>query len=118
MPAILRTSSAKTRGWVRQIQIEVKTRVPWCDWEEAEYWVTFYSRKTNRVPCQLNPQKNQIRTFLVLPEDFCDELSEAPSTKGWKERYQSLYTITERQMLEEAVELIISAFEYDLHKSH
>jgi len=108
------TSSPTTMRWLNKIKLEVEKKIPSFAYKESKYWASFKSSETNRNFCYLNPQKSQIRLFTRLNLSYSDSFQPAPSSGGWEREYPSLFVIRTDDMIEKAIELIISSYNYDL----
>ena len=110
------TSSKMTLHWLDTIKSEIKQRVPSLDFNESKYWASFRSPETNRNIVYLQPQKSQIRLFVRLNLSYDKNLQQTPSSSNWAEMYPSIFVIRSKNMIKNAIELIVSSYEYDLQK--
>ena len=108
------TSSPTTLRWLNKIVSKVKEKNPSLIYGESKYWASFKSPRTNRNCVYLQPQKTQIRLFTRLELSQDDDLQPTPASTGWADMYPSIFLIKSEDVIEKAVELIISSYEYDL----
>lgn len=109
------TSSTTTLRWLKTIRYEIEKRLPSIiKYGESKYWASFHSTRTYRNIAYLQPQKSQIRVLLRLVPLYDNYLQETPCSSAWAEMYPSIFVIRSKNMIEKAVELIISSYEYDL----
>jgi len=111
--AKLITSSPITLQWLNKIRLGIEQRCSFLEYGEAKYYSSFSSLRTNRNVAYLQPQKTQIRLFVRLDPSYDDSLRSTPSTGNWAEMYPSIFVIKSEDMVEKAIELIISSYEYD-----
>jgi hypothetical protein len=109
------TSSPTTLRWLDKIKSEVEKRTTSLTYGESKYWVSFKSSETNRNTVYLQPQKTQIRLFTRLDLSFYNALQPTPASSSWAEMYPSIFLIRSEEAIENAVKLIISYYEQDLH---
>ena len=107
------TSSPTTRRWLNKIRSEIEKRCPSLRYKETKHYAPFFSPEKNKNIAQLNPQPNQIRVFLRLVASYDSRLQPTPSTSGYAKTYPSLFVVRDESMIEKAIGLIISSFEYD-----
>ena len=109
------TSSPITLKWVEKIKSEIKKRNSSLIYSESKYWFSFKSLETNRKVIYLQPQKRQIRLFTKLDLTFDDSLKPAPTSGSWADTFPSIFLIRSEETIVNAVKLIISSYELDLH---
>lgn len=108
------TSSPTTLRWLNKIRFEIEQRHPFLTYGESKYWALFKNLKTNRNIAYLQPQKSQIRLFIRLDPFYDNCLQPTPSSGNWAKMYPSIFVIRSENMIEKAIELIISSYEYDM----
>ncbi len=112
----LKDSSAETLRLLRMIKTRIEERIPSLIYGEKKYWAYFKSTEKNRNFALFHPQRSQIRLFTNLPINFNNRLEESPSTKSWERAYPSIFLIKSEESINDAVELIIRTYEYDLNR--
>ena len=115
MPKLI-TSSSTTLQWLNNIRFEIERRSPFLEYKEGKYWASFKSLKTNRNIAYLQPQKSQIRLFVRINPSYEKSLQPTPSSGIWAEMYPSVFVMGSKNMIEKAIELIISSYEYDMQQ--
>ena len=108
------TSSPMTLQWLRNIRSEIGRRFRFLEYAEAKYWASFKSPKTNRNIAYLQPQKSQIRLFVRMEPSYDNSLRPTPASGIWAENFPSIFVIRYENMIEKAIELIVSSYEYDI----
>jgi len=110
------TSSPKTRTWLSIIESKIKQGNSELTYNEAKYWASFKSHRTNRNVVYLQPQKNQVRIFTRLKPSADSVLQETPASHNWAAMYPALFTLKSETCISKAVELILRSFEKDIQK--
>jgi hypothetical protein len=113
---VLITSSSKTIRWLSTIKSKVEAKNLPLKYVESKYWASFRSPKTNRNIAYLQPQKNQVRLFTRLPPSFNSNLQMTPSSSKWEDTFPSIFTISSEDLINKAIEFIISSYKEDSHK--
>ena len=107
------TSSSITRQWLNNIVSEVKKRISSVRYKESKHYASLKNSATGKIFVHLNPQPHQIRLFTPLDQLYDTVLR--PSRSGWK-HFLSVFVIKSEDMIDKAIDLIISSYEEDCHR--
>jgi hypothetical protein len=99
-------ASPETRLWLQHL----RDRLPHLEYREAGYYATFRGKPLHGVLAYLNPAKRSIRLFLPLDSGDDPLLRPTPSTRGWAERFPSVFRIAGENDLPEAARLIAKSY--------
>lgn len=109
-------SSPITLRWLDRLKSKIEELGHSITFGEAKFYLSLKSTKKRRNIAYLHPQKNKIRLFTRLDPSFDNSLKPTPSTSKYAKMYPSLFVITSENLINKAIELIISSYKEDLQK--